>query len=176
MTKRRIVFAVLAVVMAVMIGSGIGLAEVKKISVDSDIVDVAPVSFSKETVVKAGDRITITATINNASNLSNPATAIMLDGKQFKFIKAEKGEVLGQQNKTSGISVINSKGPDRLMVRVTSIDKQSISGSGELYHITLKAMRDGKTKIDFVDMTTLVSRLNGTPAPQMINFEVKPAI
>lgn len=167
-------FLMVAIV-AMMVGSASAAPEVKKaISANSDIADIVAsdmVASSKEVTVKAGELITVTATAGET--LTNP-TAIMFDGEHLKFVKAEKGKALG---KNVGISVISAKSPDRLMIRVASISKEKpAANSGELYCVTLKALKAGKTRIDFVDMIAYTSKLMGNSvASAKPSFEVRPA-
>lgn len=166
---KKSLFVAMAIVVAM---AGMGFAEVKaKVVASNDIIDFAtPVSSTAKTTVKAGDEITVVATmkVDNAPGL---AATLLFDSNQLKFIKVKKGEVLKGQGLVA-ISTIASKSPDRLVVRVDSMN-HTLSGTGEAFIITLKAIKDGEAKIDFVDMDAYVSMINNSAAPQKLSFNIR---
>lgn len=162
----------LLMAMAVLVVASVGFAEVKaKVLATSDIIDIAtPVSSAAKTTVKAGDEITIVATmkVDNASGL---AATLLYDGKQLKFVKVKKGDALKDQGLVA-ISTITHKSPDRLAVRIDPMN-HSLSGTGEVFVITLKAIKDGEAKIDFVDMDAYASMINNSAMPQRLSFNIR---
>lgn len=168
MLKRTLLMAVAAVLMV----ASIGLAEVKaKVVATSDIIDIAtPVSSTAKTVVKAGDEVTIVATMK-VIDAPGIAATLLYDSKQLKFVRVKKGEALKNQGLVA-LSTITHKSPDRLAVRVNPMN-HSLSGTGEAFIVTLKAIKDGEAKIDFVDMDAYVSMINNSAMPQKLSFNIQ---
>lgn len=164
----------LLVAMVVIMAASVCIAEVKaKITANSDIIDVAtPISLSSKTMVSAGDEITIVATMDNVNSTPSLATAIMYDSSLLKFVKVQKGEALVAQKQTA-VSSISAKSPDRLMIRVSSLGDKGISGTGEMFIVTLKALKQGEAKIDFVDMEAYVAMINNAAMPQKLSFNLR---
>lgn len=132
--------------MAIVATAGVCMAK-GRVTPSIDAVDkTIPISSSIETTVKAGELITIVATVDGA--IPGFATAIMLDSKDLKFVGTKKGEVLQHKKGPAPISVVTAR--DRAIIRVLS-KEQGIS-DGDIMYITFKALRDSKTKLDFINM------------------------